>query len=96
MFCGVSIGLARHWLANIWEAAEFRRIPGKFIPLLVPPVLRTERIAHLSYGSSAALRDFDPAYVADGSFASFPPSRRVRFAPKADIRPVLASPEYAH
>src|SRR5262249_30955847 len=35
---------------------------------------------------AAALRDFDPAYVADGSITSFPPSRRVRFAPRADIR----------
>ena len=34
------------------------------------------------------MRDFDPAYVADGSFTSFLPSRRVRFAPRADIRPM--------
>src|SRR5205823_2241508 len=35
----------------------------------------------------AALRDFDPAHVSCGSFMSFPPSRPVRFAPRADIRP---------
>jgi hypothetical protein len=33
------------------------------------------------------VRDFNPAYVADGSFTSFPPSRYVRFAPRVDIRP---------
>src|SRR5215831_1363566 len=31
----------------------------------------------------AALRDFDPADVRFGSFTSFPPSRRVPFAPKS-------------
>src|SRR5262249_14530167 len=38
----------------------------------------------------AAVRDFDPAYVGSGSFTSFPLSRRVRFAPRADIRPTPA------
>src|SRR5262249_21227819 len=33
-----------------------------------------------------ALRDFSPANVGSGSFTSFPPSRRVRFASRADIR----------
>ena len=33
----------------------------------MPPVLPTERIAHLGPAGGAALRDFDPAYVADGS-----------------------------
>src|SRR5262249_11561198 len=32
----------------------------------------------------AALRDFDPAYRRYGSFTSFPLSRRVRFAPRAE------------
>jgi hypothetical protein len=32
-----------------------------------------------------ALRDFKRPDGRYGSFASFPPSRRVRFAPKADI-----------
>src|SRR5262249_58838282 len=33
----------------------------------------------------AAVRDFDPAYVGSGSFTSFPLSRRVRFAPRAEL-----------
>src|SRR5262245_48838679 len=37
---------------------------------------------------TAALRDFHPVYVAFGSFTSFLPSRRVRFAPRAHIRPM--------
>src|SRR5215831_14112068 len=37
--------------------------------------------------TAAALRDFNLAYVAVGSFTSFLPSRRVRFSPRADIRP---------
>src|SRR5262249_54221803 len=32
--------------------------------------------------------DFHPVYVAFGSFTSFPPCRRVRFAPRADFRPM--------
>jgi len=39
---------------------------------------------------AAALRYFSPLYVRFGSFTSFPPSRRVRFAPRADIRPMSA------
>src|SRR5262249_778764 len=39
---------------------------------------------------TAALRVFDPAYARFGSFTSFPPSRCVRFAPRADIRPMRA------
>src|SRR5262249_53450139 len=38
----------------------------------------------------APMRDFSPVYVRCGSFTSFPPSRRVRFAPRADIRPMPA------
>src|SRR5215813_2375400 len=37
-----------------------------------------------------ALQKSRAIHVADGSFASFPPSRRVRFAPRADIRPMPA------
>ena len=33
----------------------------------MPPVLPTERIAHLSAAGVAALRDFDPAYDRSGS-----------------------------
>ena len=33
----------------------------------MPPVLRTERIAHLGTAGGAALRDFDPAYDRSGS-----------------------------
>ena len=33
----------------------------------VPPVLRTERIAHLGTEETAALRDFKPVYVGSGS-----------------------------
>jgi hypothetical protein len=39
---------------------------------------------------TAALRNFDPADVCFGSFTSFLPFRRVRFAPRADIRPLPA------
>jgi hypothetical protein len=38
----------------------------------IPPVLPTERIAHLDVAGAAALRDFSPAYLADGQ------SRRIR------------------
>src|SRR5262249_43305196 len=34
--------------------------------------------------------EYGSANVAVGSFTSFPPSRRVRFAPRADIRPMPA------
>jgi hypothetical protein len=36
----------------------------------MPPVLPTERIAHLGPAGGAALRDFEPVYVADGSIAT--------------------------
>jgi hypothetical protein len=39
---------------------------------------------------TAALRVFDPAYARFGSFTSFPPSRRVRFVPRADVRTMPA------
>src|SRR5262249_53203705 len=48
----------------------------------IPPVLPNERN---STPRAAALRDFRPLYDRYGSFASFPPSRHVRFAPRADI-----------
>src|SRR5262249_50862969 len=35
----------------------------------------------------SAMRCSAPAYDRFGSFTSFPPSRRVRFTPRADIRP---------
>src|SRR5262249_27223396 len=38
----------------------------------------------------AAMQDFDPTYDRCGSFTTFPPSRRVRFAPRADVRPMPA------
>lgn len=39
---------------------------------------------------TVALQELDPAYVADGSLTSFLSSRRVRFAPRADIPPMPA------
>src|SRR5262249_60043238 len=38
----------------------------------------------------AAARHSAQLYVGFGSFTSFPPSRRVRFAPRPDIRPMSA------
>src|SRR5262245_33728788 len=43
---------------------------------------------------AAALRDFSPAYVRFGSFTSFPPSRRIRFARKS--RPSASARVYEY
>src|SRR6516165_6094656 len=39
---------------------------------------------------TCGVQDLRPAEVRCGSFTTFPPSRRVRFAPRADIRPMPA------
>ena len=47
----------------------------------MPPVLRTERIAHLGTEETAALRDFNPGYDCLGSFASLRRAARLRRCP---------------
>src|SRR5262245_30849015 len=48
------------------DAAE-RRDERAPVHCPMPPVLRTERIAHLGTEETAALRDFNPAYDRSGS-----------------------------
>src|SRR5262245_569215 len=44
----------------------------------------------MGFNGQFAQQQSRAAHVADGSFTSFPPSQSVRFAPRADIRPMLA------
>src|SRR5258707_12655645 len=63
-----------------------RRLPA-IDPLNEAPHLIPPQIAAESYSANQIIQC---VFTQRGSFTSFPPSRHVRFAPRADVRPMPA------